>query len=209
MAIHEAAVTLTDLLLAAENAVLALLLQAEARQRSLLQKAFSAFFIALALAAAAGAVYHGWIFRGLILDRFVWRLTLFAIIAASAMAWIAAGHLLHSRWAHLAGLLTLLVGLAIVVSNLRGWANTFGVAIAFYLPAAMALLVAFAKVRAWAGFAGLVLTFVASEVQQSALVLGPLDHNALYHIIEGLALLLIFFSARRLVRLQPTSAINQ
>ncbi len=86
--------------------------------------------------------------------------------------------------------------------------RSFAVAIAHYLPAAAFLLVAF--ILAWrrtrarillSGVAGVVLTFVAAGVQQGGIGLDPryFDHNALYHSIQAVALLLIFLAARALL----------
>jgi len=85
--------------------------------------------------------------------------------------------------------------------------NTFLVAIVFYLPATLFLLtilgVKFLKQRKLyllSGFSGLLLTFIAAGIQQSRLGLHPLwfDHNALYHLIQAVAILLLFHTARGL-----------
>jgi hypothetical protein len=49
--------------------------------------------------------------------------------------------------------------------------------------------------------AGVVLTFVAAGIQQARIDLHPtwLTHNTLYHVVQGIALLLIFLAARRIV----------
>jgi len=52
-----------------------------------------------------------------------------------------------------------------------------------------------------AGVAGVVLTFVAAGIQQARIDVHStwMTHNALYHVIQGMALLLIFLAARRIV----------
>jgi hypothetical protein len=52
------------------------------------------------------------------------------------------------------------------------------------------------------GIAGLALSYGAAAVQQSetAMPALKLSHNALYHLIQAVALLLIFLAARTLAR---------
>jgi hypothetical protein len=48
---------------------------------------------------------------------------------------------------------------------------------------------------------GLALTFVAAAVQQAHVTVHPrLGHNALYHLIQGIALALVFTCARWIAR---------
>jgi hypothetical protein len=53
--------------------------------------------------------------------------------------------------------------------------------------------------------AGLALVFVGAAVQQSGVALHPvyLDHNTVYHIIQGLALWLLYRAARWISDAQP------
>ena len=48
------------------------------------------------------------------------------------------------------------------------------------------------------GIAGLVLTLIAAAIQQLRIGVHPqyLDHNALYHVVQAIALFLIFVAAR-------------
>jgi hypothetical protein len=95
-----------------------------------------------------------------------------------------------------------LVGYSVVVMFI---VQTFRVAILNYLPASIFLLVVFfltyVRVRkgpVLIGLVGIVLTFVAAGVQQAGVVVHPIyfDHNALYHVIQAVALFMIFWSAR-------------
>jgi len=82
--------------------------------------------------------------------------------------------------------------------------DAFLAAIVNYLPSTLFLIVAFYGVyrahpnrQLLAGLVGLVLTLVAAAVQQSHVALHPrFNHNALYHLLQGIALLLIFDAAR-------------
>jgi len=49
-----------------------------------------------------------------------------------------------------------------------------------------------------AGMAGLLLTFIASGAQQAGIDLHPryFNHNALYHLLQAVAMWLVYVSAR-------------
>ncbi len=94
----------------------------------------------------------------------------------------------------------------ITLANVRVVAETG--AIIEYLPAALFLLAVFgwkaarSGIRgAWAGMAGLVLSFLAAAVQQLRIAPDParFDHNALYHVLQAVALILIYRGAAALV----------
>jgi hypothetical protein len=80
-----------------------------------------------------------------------------------------------------------------------------------YLPAAVFLLAVFGSHYArrrdpphlWGAIA-LLLTFAAAGVQQAQIGLHPVlfNHNALYHLIQAVALFLLFLAARGIVRRQ-------
>ena len=80
-------------------------------------------------------------------------------------------------------------------------------AIAAYLPAALFLLAVFVSAghrrgrSNVSGTVGLALTFVAAAVQQLHIALHPVyfNHNALYHVIQGIAIVLLFLGARQLL----------
>lgn len=86
-------------------------------------------------------------------------------------------------------------------------APVFSLALAHYLPAALFLLVALA--RAWRqthdprvreALLGLVVLLAGSVVQWRGIALHPIyfSHNALYHVIAGVGLVLLFRGSRRL-----------
>jgi hypothetical protein len=81
----------------------------------------------------------------------------------------------------------------------------FLIAVVNYLPAALflftALVFAYRHVRhkqLLVIIAGLMLTFIAAWIQTSEFGLHPVyfSHNALYHLIQALAMLMIFCGAR-------------
>ena len=86
--------------------------------------------------------------------------------------------------------------------------DAFWVAVVGYLPAAAFLFAAFlrAAVReraSWArlGAWGLAVSFVAAAVQQLRIAVHPVyfNHNALYHLVQAVALALIFMACRSLL----------
>ncbi len=213
MTLLEPDVTLTDFGLALECGGFAAWLAWRHAPAAPLRLAFIGFFAAVALAALLGGITHGFLpDEQARLYRVVWLSTLIAIGAAALASWAIGARLIFSdrtanRVTAFAALLFAAYVAAVVFVS-----RSFAVAIAHYLPAAAFLLFAFAY--AWrrrrsgflaAGIAGVALTFVAAAVQQGRIGLHPLyfNHNALYHLIQALALLLIFLAARGL--LKPTT----
>lgn len=209
MPLLEPAVALTDLGLALENALFATLLARRARC-ALLQRWFMVFFSGLALAALLGFISHGFIAdKGSGLHAAAWATVLLAIGAVALAAWAIGAHLLWpdamARRITRAAILCGVLYAAVILAGYR----LFVMAIAFYLPATLLLLTALvvhsrripaAHLRA--GVIGMLLTLVAALVQQAGIALHPVyfDHNALYHLIQAVALLLVYLAARGLLR---------
>jgi sugar phosphate permease len=106
--------------------------------------------------------------------------------------------------------------LAGYVATILFVSDRFIVGIAMYLPSAVFLLGAMSVAhvrdpkRGWAiGIVGLALTFVAAAVQQLRVALHPVwfDHNALFHLIQAVALLLLFRAQGRVQREQQASSV--
>ncbi len=209
MILHEPAVALTDLGLALENTLFVFLLPWRGRD-AVLGRAFRLLFAALAIAASLGFLAHGFLIdKTSPPHQLAWTATLLAIgVAALATTMIAARLCCAApaaQWVTRAALLLLLVYAVLVIAGVR----RFGAAVTVYLPAIVFLLVAFGiryrRARAPAalhGVAGVVLSLVAAAVQQLGIGLHPiyLDHNALYHLIQALALGLLYLAGRGLLR---------
>lgn len=160
-----------------------------------------AFFVAAALAPLLGGTVHGFFgVEGTPGHDVLWVATLLAIGLAAVAAWGLGARLVLGD-----GAARGLIGLAVVVfviyaTAVLGGARDFRVAITHYLPAVLflfaAVLLAYRK-DPHPGFRlgalGLLLTFVAAAVQQLGVGIHPVwfDHNALYHVIQAVAL--IFF----------------
>jgi len=194
MILAEPDVALTDLGLALESGAFAVILD---RTRPV-GRHFTLFFAATATASVLGGAVHGFFpDPASPASHALWRAALLAIGVAALGACAAAAHLglregVARRVVRIATL-ELAVYAAIVLSGDR----PFAVAVCEYLPAALFLLAVliarFARRREGAvlvGAAGLGLTFVASGLQQAGVGLHPrwFNHNALYHLLEGIAL---------------------
>ncbi len=202
-------VALTDYGLALECGTFAILLWRRRSDAPEIRPWFAGLFGSLGLAALFGGTVHGFFTDpGSIGQRLLWPATLIAIGAAALAAWVLGARILlpppyARRIALTAGVA--FGGYVIIVLSI---AESFLIAIVNYAAAALFLLLAFLisharasdRVRL-AGIAGLVLVFVGSAIQQAGLGVHPVyfNHNALYHLVEGVALFLVFASARRLV----------
>jgi hypothetical protein len=198
-------VALTDYGLAIECALFAGWL-ARSQGAASLRRWAILFFGALIVAPLAGGTVHGFFLDTSSLGhRVLWPLTLMAIGVAAAAAWMIGASLQFS--ADLAGRVGRVTAIALALYGyiILVELQSFIVAIAFYLPAAIFLLWAmgarYARTKeraALIGVAGLLLTFVASGVQVGQLALHPVyfNHNALYHLIQAIALALIYLALR-------------
>lgn len=165
------------------------------------------FFAGVGAAAALGGTVHGFFaLEGTPEHDILWSATLIAMGVAAFAAW-GLGARLVLRDGLARGLigLTAFVFLTYVAIVLAGY-REFRVALLHYVPATvfllLAVLVAHAR-RPDPGFrlaaAGLVLSFAAAVLQQLGVGLDPawLDHNALYHILEAGALVLLYVGMTR------------
>jgi hypothetical protein len=196
---NEPDVTITDFLLAAEALAFAVLV-ARTATATPVQRWFVIFFGATAVASLAGAMVHGFFAD----SKALWRIVLIALGVVSASAWAIGARLLFTD--RVAGFVTAaaLVELAVYSLLVVLVTDAFSIAIANYLPSTLFLIVAFfASYRAGAGtpvaigLSGLLLTLAAAAVQQARLALHPayFNHNALYHLLQAIALFLIFRAA--------------
>jgi len=207
--LHEPAVALTDFGLAVEGIVLAWLL-ARSTSRSSLRCWFIHFFISVAIAAALGGTVHGFIpDESTTSYAVLWRATLLAIGYTALAAAMAGVQLLRSSTVKKVAQAAAIAGVALYATVVIFFSQDFRNAIFAYVPCTVFLLVAFVLVwsrsrsrAALTGIAGMLLTFVAAGVQQSSLALPALhlDHNAIYHIIQAVAFVLIFVAARAMAQ---------
>ena len=191
-------VALTDWALAVEAFVLAWLACPHGR-------AWATFFGSIAVAALLGGISHGFFpDRHGVLGTLLWRGTLLALGVTSVAAVVAGSPALHSRVAASLRRGAVVLGMvyaAVVITV----SDAFVVAVIAYLPATAFLLGVFwsAAWRAGGGgsllaVGGIVVLLFGSWVQWRAIGMPDLGltHNALFHVIQMLALPLIYQGAR-------------
>lgn len=206
---NEPDVVLTDYVLAIESALFAWLLWRQPSIATGLRNLVVLFFAATAAASLAGGTVHGFFpghrsRAGVLL----WRAALVSLGVAALSAWMVGARILFSpATAHAiqgaAAAAFLVYTIVIVAVN-----DSFWVAVANYLPVTLFLLVAFAaayrSTREPAmviGIGGLALTVLAAFVQQLRVTVHAryFNHNALYHVIQAVALFMIFEAVRSLI----------
>jgi hypothetical protein len=206
--IAEPDVALTDYALALECALFIGLLYRQPRDAAGTRSWFVVFFFAIAVAAVLGGTEHGFIReKGTALHVAVWKGTLLAIGVSALAAWMVGARLIARAATRWVGAIASVLFVAYLVALTR--TDSFLVAIVHYLPAVVFLLLVFGWRYArgserhylW-GMGGLLLTFAAAAVQRAGIGLHPVwfNHNALYHLIQVVALLLLFWAAREIVR---------
>lgn len=197
----EPAVTLTDYAIALECLVLCVLATRWHARRDL-RRWWVVFFASIGVAAALGGTMHGFFpddrsTAGTVL----WLATMLTLGITSLAAWAVGSHLLRMDWIRGTAIAVFVIYALVVVLVHRA----FVVAIAMYLPATLFLLAVLVSRhrrephRALTlAITGMVLTFVAAGIQQAQVGVHPVyfDHNALYHAVQAVALILIFLGAR-------------
>jgi len=202
-------VTLTDYALAVECLIFAVILHRNKSRYVRLGRWFTLFFASICAASLFGGTVHGFFLEVDSLGHAIlWPASLLAVGLTAMAAWAIGAELLFSdRISRLFALAAFaeFLAYAFVVLILTA---SFRIAVFNYLPAALFLLIAFTAVyrreknRSFLVAAcGLVLTFAAALFQQFELGIHPVyfNHNAVYHVIQAVALLLIFLGGRRLV----------
>ena len=197
---HEPAVVLTDYLLAVECAAFAVVLA-----RRSVDGAWVAVFAATSVASVLGGTVHGF-FPGPddTAGGLLWAMTLLCVgVTAAALGRAAVG----VGWGiDRARRMNTWLGVAVgaYAAVVLFVSREFVVAIAAYLPAALFLMFVFARNRSRgrpAGAApailGVLIALGGAAAQRAGIGLHPdyFDHNALYHVVQAVALYLLFRAA--------------
>ncbi len=202
--ISELDVTLTDYGLAVECALFAKMLVQVDRPACPLCAPLVVFFAMGCVASFAGGTWHGFFHDGGPASQCLWIATLLAVGTSALAAWTIGARLIceHTiqRVITTSAFMMTIAYTVVVVSV----SHSFVIAIVNYLPALVFLtgsfLTLYVRVRSSElihGMAGLLLMFVAAGIQWggSSLDLANLNHNAIYHIVQGVALALFFKAA--------------
>lgn len=208
LTIHDPDVVLTDLGLAILAVYLGWRLWTLGGPGTL-PRAGAALLCALASAALWGAIFHAFFpantttFAGFV----AWIPVVVSIVVAAAAMLELALRILMPRLAprvRRSIVATYAAGFVAVVLLVD---ESFGSIVRFYMPALILLLIA-ARQQAirgrsagWALIAiGLVASVLAALLQQAEVSLHPVyfDHNAVYHVVQGFAIVVLYLGFRRL-----------
>lgn len=203
-------VSLTDYGVAVECVCFSYLTARRLTGPSVFPSRFITFFLSIAIAGAAGGTVHGFFLNEKSLGNLIlWRFTLI-VIGITALTGIQIGVALQfsgttaiyiNRFA-----LAFFLAYIVVVLFVR---EDFLVAIVDYLPGlafmGSGFLVAYRRIRRpplLVGFLGICLMLFAAAAQQAKLGINPqyFDHNALYHLLQAIALFMIFLAAREVTK---------
>jgi hypothetical protein len=200
-------VSLTDYGLAAECLWLAYLMaRLRVTAASSLPLLFAAFYLSIAIAAVAGGTVHGFFLdessRG---HSILWPFTLIGV-GLTALLGVQIGTALH--FSRPRAMFINRVAVAIFLAyctRVLFFRRDFRVAILDYVPALVFLGVTFLlayrrsnQPRLLIGFIGVCTMLFAAAAQQAKIGIHPVyfDHNALYHVLQGVALYMVFLAAR-------------
>ena len=176
---------------------------------SSLRNWFAILFLSVGLAAVLGGTVHGFFHENSLSYAIFWDSTLLSIGVSALSAWMIGAVIMFGTKGRKAVSVLAIVNFAFYLFYVLFFNQSFGVAVANYLPAAFFLLIAFfmaykRTVHRLALFAliGLILTFVAAGIQQLEIGIHAqyFNHNALYHLVQALGLFLVFRGARFMVR---------
>jgi hypothetical protein len=204
--LHEADVALTDVALALLGGVCAWKLWRRPA-RTPVQRDGAVINAGLAAAAFGGAVFHAFFPAkvGTPAGYTIWLLTTAAIALAAATMLLLAWRLVrpHTPWLVRGGVAA---GYAIsFVATIALIDPSYRTVVLFYGPVLLALLVAAVLAArqspnsGWRWIAmGLALSVVAAVLQQQRVAAHPVyfDHNALYHLVQAIALVVLYRGLR-------------
>ncbi|MGI8979336.1 MAG: DUF6962 family protein [Pirellulaceae bacterium] len=200
-------VALTDFLLTAQCGAFSYWLsRMPAPRRRRLQSLCVQFFAVVGLASLVGGAVHGYFHdestRGF---QILWRLGLVILGAGSYFSWLIGAELLfRDAGRKLFGRIAL-AGLLLYAAYVLFWDQHFLFAILNYLPATLFLFVAFVlQIRtgprraALYGASSVLVTLAAAAAQMLHIAPHPtyLNHNAVYHLLQAVALVLLLVAFR-------------
>ncbi|MEX2286615.1 MAG: hypothetical protein WD648_05960 [Planctomycetaceae bacterium] len=210
-------VALTDFAIALECVVFAVLLWRNRVRATGLRFWFALFFASVSVASLCGGLVHGFFLdeqsRG---QAILWPATLLAIGVAAFSAWAIGATLVFpprvSRSVKVAAVGQLAIYSPVVLFHNQ----EFAVALVNNLPAIVFLLIvlvlAYRREKHQGlllAAGGLALTLIGGLGQQLGIGIHPkyFNHNALYHVIQAVALFLFFLGGRGLLVEPDESAI--
>jgi len=199
-------VSLTDYGLAVECAYFAYQIARPRSAATSLRRAFVATFLSIAVAAAAGGTVHGFFLdKNSLGYRVLWPFTLI-VMGITGLSGVHIGTALQfSRRTRILINKISLVAFASYVLVVVFVRRDFLIAILGYFPALIFIgagfFLAYLRQRRsplLIGFLGICLMLFAAAAQQAKIGIDPryFDHNALYHLLQAIALFMVFLAAR-------------
>ena len=210
-------VAITDFLLAAEAFVFVAVLCRRSAWTFRLGRWLVVFFASVGAASLCGGLFHGFFLDHPFGYDVLWRAVLIFIGSATLAKCAVGAELLFRHRTACVVTLFAAAGFVAYLLSMLSMAGDFRIAVAFNLPGAVFLLIAFAIAsrrardsRLMAGAAGMALTLCAGTLQQWKVGLHPayFNHNAVYHLLQGIALFLVFLAAFRLVQTRTMPSIH-
>lgn len=211
----EVSVSMSDFLLAGFSGTLAWRLMLRQTEMPRTRRWFAIVLGAIAVSSLLGAISHGFLpERESSVGALLWRSTLM-LLGPAAVGLCMLGCLLLFRPGTVERARALaLILLAIYVGLVLFEYHEFLIALLLYLPATMMLLTGFlVRWRQGQSFAvdgsiAMVLTLVAGLLQYLHIGIHPVyfNHNALYHVIQGVALYFLYRAGRKWISGTPSTA---
>lgn len=211
----EIAVSASDFVLAGFSGTLAWRLASRPTEMPRTRRWFAIVLGAIAVSSLLGAISHGFLpERESSMGALIWRSTLMLLgPAAVGLCMLACLLLFRPGTVERARALTLIL-LAIYVGLVLFEYHEFLIALLLYLPATVLLLAGFVvRWRQGQSFAAdgaiaMVLTLIAGLLQYLHIGIHPVyfNHNALYHVIQGIALYFLYRAGRKWISSSPAAA---
>lgn len=206
--IHEPDTALTDWVLALETAIFFMLILWEKKSNMVQKVVLLSLMASLVSASFFGGLYHGFFPLKTTTSGgwLVWMLTMMSI-GMTSMNLLQLSVLLEVQ-KHRNALLWVCVGIFMLYAwYVLSINHSFRMAVYMYLVALLVFLVVqirlYMKTKSRSflgGILAILLMIIAAHLQQLHIGLHPLyfNYNALYHLLQGIALLLLFLSLRRI-----------
>lgn len=208
--VHEFDVSFTDLLLSIESIICAWLIVKQKTTHVVLQKMVASLFIWLSCSSFFGMLYHAFFPAGTNTPAgfYMWITVALSIGCVACSVWAINAYVIKGT-AFFKKLLPFIVAYMMVFTYVMFFVSyTFSTIIYFYSPPMIVLIIIAlrnyiqSKERAWFYLlTGLVLTFVAAAFQMLNIGLHPVyfNNNAVYHVIQGIALWVIFEAFKKIL----------
>lgn len=209
--LHEFDVAITDLLLFAESAIVVYFLWQRQSTQTLLRRLLILLFLALGASSLLGALFHAFFpAKATTTGGFAFWMLVAASIGITACTVWCINALIFKGQKFFKMILPLVVLYMVAFMYVVFFINyQFKTIILFYAPPMIVLalvsLIKFLRDHnfAWIGvFTGVMLSFVAATIQYLQISIHPVyfNFNALYHVIQGISLAIIFLFFRSLLR---------